>query len=376
MRNFESVFAAMALALCLHASPRDPKTTYDLLTKGSSLSATDAAALEDRIKAKPNDEESRIQLLSYYATPGTSADLAMVKAARTRHILWLIEKDPKDGLGLFQVSTGVYRLNCQGDNLADPEAAKAAGELWLKQVKANPGEAGMRRAAIEALQFCSPEQAEQILIESRDESGLGRVYAAAVLGVTGGSYSNHDPTGSDAGLRQSSFAQKARRALDDATDKDLLVAAAGTLLRDGAILWADGKLDWDYTPLGNILLSRAKAAAPDAMTLYTLPTALPAHGERPPPTIRIGGNLQAKQLVHQVAPAYPPEARRIEGVVQLTVVIGLDGKILYLHADGGPPQLIPASLEAVRQWEYKPTMLNGKPCYVVTRIDVNFTLSR
>jgi len=44
-------------------------------------------------------------------------------------------------------------------------------------------------------------------------------------------------------------------------------------------------------------------------------------------------------------------------------------------ADAGPAELISASLEAVRQWEYKPATLNGKPCYVETRIDVNFTLS-
>jgi hypothetical protein len=56
------------------------------------------------------------------------------------------------------------------------------------------------------------------------------------------------------------------------------------------------------------------------------------------------------------------------------VLIGLDGKILYAHANSGPAELIPASVEAVRQWEYKPTLLNGKPCYVQTLIDVNYTL--
>ncbi len=154
------------------------------------------------------------------------------------------------------------------------------------------------------------------------------------------------------------------------------MAAVGTLLRDGAILWADGKLDWDYTSTGNSLLAKAKSVAPEVMTLLTLPTALPERGVRPPSTIRVGGNVQSANLVRKVAPSYPRSARDlgIQGTVQMTALIGLDGKVLYLHADKGPAELIPASIEAVQQWEYKPTMLNGRPCYVVTRIDVNYTL--
>jgi outer membrane biosynthesis protein TonB len=155
------------------------------------------------------------------------------------------------------------------------------------------------------------------------------------------------------------------------------VTAVGTLLRDGAILWADGKLDWDYTSIGNSVLAKAKSLAPDNLTLLTLPTTLPARGERPPATIRVGGKVQQAQLIQKVTPSYPPTARdlHIEGIVQMTALIGLDGEVLYLHVDAGPAELIPASLEAVRQWEYKPTMLNGKPCYIVTRIDVTYTLS-
>jgi hypothetical protein len=59
----------------------------------------------------------------------------------------------------------------------------------------------------------------------------------------------------------------------------------------------------------------------------------------------------------------------------LTALLGLDGKVLYLRADAGPAELTPATLEAVRQWEYQTTTLNGKLCYVETRIEVKFTLS-
>jgi hypothetical protein len=175
---------------------------------------------------------------------------------------------------------------------------------------------------------------------------------------------------------QRSFAKKVRRVLEEATDRDLLAGAAETLLMEGAILWADGKLDRDYTSLGNSLLAKAKSVAPDVMALLTVPTRLPARGERPPLTLRVGGNMQADKLVRKVAPSYPQSARDlgIQGTVQMIALVGLDGKMLYLHANAGPVELIPASIEAVRQWEYKTTKLNSKPCYVVTRIDVNYTL--
>jgi len=77
---------AAALTSNLHAHPRDARKTLDLLKKGSNLSAKDAEKLEERVKRKPDDEETRIQLLSYYVTPPTPADLSITKAARSKHI--------------------------------------------------------------------------------------------------------------------------------------------------------------------------------------------------------------------------------------------------------------------------------------------------
>jgi protein TonB len=63
-------------------------------------------------------------------------------------------------------------------------------------------------------------------------------------------------------------------------------------------------------------------------------------------------------------------------VVRLNAIIGKDGTIQDLKAASGHPLLVPAALEAVKQWLYKPTLLNGEPVEVVTVIDVNFTLSQ
>jgi hypothetical protein len=371
------IFLGIVLMSGTLAHARDVSKTYELLNKGKALSASDAMKLEARAERKPQDEEARIELLSYYATAPAGADLAGVRAARARHILWLIEHDPKEGLGLFQVSTGVYRLHCQGDDLADADAAKRAGELWIQELKKKPADTDIRRSAVAALQFCSPEKAEEILRASRDAAGLGRLYANAALGVTGLAYTNSDPAGTDAGLRSSAFGQRALSTMEEAKDKDFVVAATISLLRDGGILWADGKLDWDYTALGKSLLAKGKQLAPDEILLMTLPTELPARGERPASTIRVGGNVQQAKMLRSVAPHYPPTARaaRIQGTVELTALIGLDGRVAFLRPEAGPTDLVPASVEAVRQWQYQPTLLNGKPCYVVTRIDVHFEFS-
>lgn len=87
--------------------------------------------------------------------------------------------------------------------------------------------------------------------------------------------------------------------------------------------------------------------------------------------------VQAANLITKINPAYPPLAKqaRIQGTVLLNATIGTDGAIQNLQVISGHPLLVPAALEAVKQWVYKPTLQNGKPVEVVTRITVNFTLS-
>jgi protein TonB len=90
----------------------------------------------------------------------------------------------------------------------------------------------------------------------------------------------------------------------------------------------------------------------------------------------VGGDVQMAMLVRKVIPVYPPIARaaRISGVVRLIGTIGKDGAIQNLEIVSGHPMLARAALEAVRQWVYKPTLLNGIPVEVVAPIEVNFTL--
>ncbi len=97
-----------------------------------------------------------------------------------------------------------------------------------------------------------------------------------------------------------------------------------------------------------------------------------------PQRIRVGGNVQQTNLISQTRPAYPPLAKqaRIQGLVRLNAIIAKDGTVANLTVIAGHPLLVEAALEAVRQWIYKTTLLNGEPVEVQTVIDVNFTLSQ
>ena len=94
--------------------------------------------------------------------------------------------------------------------------------------------------------------------------------------------------------------------------------------------------------------------------------------------LTIGGNVQQTKLISQSRPTYPPDAKvaHIQGVVKLRALIGKDGTIQNLEVISGEPVLVQSALDAVRQWVYQPTLLNGEPVEVITQIDVNYTLSQ
>jgi len=96
-----------------------------------------------------------------------------------------------------------------------------------------------------------------------------------------------------------------------------------------------------------------------------------------PQRVRVSQGVSSVLLIKKVQPAYPPLARqaRIQGQVLLQAQISKDGSIENLSLISGHPMLAPAAIEAVKQWRYKPYMLNGEPVAVDTQVVVNFTLS-
>ncbi|MGA1984860.1 MAG: energy transducer TonB [Candidatus Sulfotelmatobacter sp.] len=96
-----------------------------------------------------------------------------------------------------------------------------------------------------------------------------------------------------------------------------------------------------------------------------------------PTRVRVSSGVSSGLLIRKVNPAYPPLARqaRIQGVVILQAQISKDGSIENLQLISGHPMLAPAAIEAVKQWKYKPYLLNGEPVEVDTQVQVNFTLA-
>jgi periplasmic protein TonB len=113
-------------------------------------------------------------------------------------------------------------------------------------------------------------------------------------------------------------------------------------------------------------------SAPPPVAVLAKPTVL-----APPVRVREGGLVHPAVLVNRVDPPFPPLASRmrISGTVELEGVIGTDGRIRELRVISGHPLLMNAAVDAVRQWLYRPTMLNGDPVEVITTISVHFRLN-
>lgn len=110
-----------------------------------------------------------------------------------------------------------------------------------------------------------------------------------------------------------------------------------------------------------------------------LPTADPP--PPPPPAqmkqpVRQGGEVFASKLIRRVAPVYPELARRarIQGRVLLQVNVDETGNVTEVRIVSGKPLLVKAAEEAVKQWKYSPTLLNGEPVPVIATVTVNFVL--
>ena len=93
-----------------------------------------------------------------------------------------------------------------------------------------------------------------------------------------------------------------------------------------------------------------------------------------PQRIKIGMNVQAAKLVQKVGPKYPKEAKKkkLEGKVRLRIVVDRDGSVIKTETLSGHHILAKAATEAVRQWRYQTTLLNGQPVQVESEVELHF----
>jgi TonB family protein len=134
-----------------------------------------------------------------------------------------------------------------------------------------------------------------------------------------------------------------------------------------AFAYVDGTFRLVLTPN----FSKSAGQVPDQANSSTPNVAKPQ--ERVP----AGAVVQSAKLVCRVQPYYPEDARRqrISGTVKFHTIIGADGNIKQLEVLTGPPALVTAAKDAVSQWRYHPTLVNGEPIEIDTTIDVIFSLN-
>ncbi len=113
------------------------------------------------------------------------------------------------------------------------------------------------------------------------------------------------------------------------------------------------------------------SGADDRLSVLTPP---PAPAQRAP--VHVGGAITAPTKIHDVAPEYPRMARdaRIQGIVIIQATIGMDGRVIDAEILRPVPFIGQAALDAVRQWRFTPTRLNGEPVAVIMTVTVNFRL--
>jgi TonB family protein len=101
-----------------------------------------------------------------------------------------------------------------------------------------------------------------------------------------------------------------------------------------------------------------------------------SNASKAPRQLTVSAAVMAGNLRTKVMPEYPPSAKkaRIQGTVVLSAVVGDDGNIKNLRVISGPSELQQSSLDAVRQWTYKPYLLNGDPVEVKTTVNVVYSL--
>lgn len=120
------------------------------------------------------------------------------------------------------------------------------------------------------------------------------------------------------------------------------------------------------------------AGQPGGVNSGVIPVGSGNAGQAPVPRrARVSQGVMQGMVVSKVQPEYPADAREqhIEGEVRLKATIDKEGKVIDLQLDSGHPMLAPAAIEAVRQWKYRPFLLNGEAIEVETTVTVNFSLA-
>jgi TonB family protein len=341
----------------------------DMLTEGSKLSPAEVQDLEAQLAAGADELTTRGKLISYYYSHNMAVPFR-------DHVYWLVEHHP-------EIEFAVYASNLQLGSAIDTAHIKT---LWLDAVAAHPQNAQILANAARYIGALDDQFTEEDLLKRARELEPAypewlKLQADLLARAIYHSFLEQVPVIPHV---QPGFVEAAKTELETSTDA-ILVGTVGEFLAGGP---PGGHPVEPSREFAEHLLNRAQNLSPDNPEWSAALQRLHAAPENTPPQpavdssqrvqrIRVGAEVQQSNLIQQTTPAYPPLAKqaRIQGVVRFSVIIGKDGHISNMTLISGHPLLVPAAQEAVKQWLYRPTLLNGDPVEVATLVDVQFTLA-
>ncbi len=340
------------------------------------------AAFQKAVDLNPNDSVPHLYLgtayLSQYIPGADSSENALVATNAETEFRRVLDLDSSNAQALGSLASLKYQ-QAQAIRQVEEKARKLdeARDLYRKLADADP----QNREAPYALGVIAWSKAYAARMAARRQIGMNPEDPGplSISSVRLPLKSQYGPT-IDEGISNLEQALRIDPNYDDA------MAYLNLLFRERADL-ADSPMEYqrDITMADDWVQKALAAKKVKADKWYspsgnlTPPPPPPPSGQatgQTPQRIRVGANVEAANLIYKVPPIYPSLARqaRIQGTVRFSVVIGNDGRVDHLQLISGHPLLVSAAQEAVRQWVYKPTLLNGSPVEVVTQVDVNFTL--
>jgi TonB family protein len=182
-----------------------------------------------------------------------------------------------------------------------------------------------------------------------------------------------EPEMNDSGQR--AFCSDESGSLRSASD-----GKATTCLSSGEVVAGEANSDRRAAGLGAVAVGGGSAGPQiDAQSMSNAKPQMSASGPQGtrPLRVRVSQGVMQGMVISKVPPIYPPDAKaaRIQGSVVIEAIIGKDGNIQSERLISGHPTLAPAAMDAVKQWKYRPYLLNGQAVEVDTQITVNFTLT-